>query len=164
MNIRPERSDRRPAIRRILTAAFSGSAEADLVERLRRDGDLVLALAADDGEVRGYVAFPRLRVEAADGAHDVVGLAPVAVAPGRQRRGIGSALIRAGHRRLIERGESLVFVLGHPAYYTRFGYSLAAAEPFRSDYAGPHFMALRLNESAPTAGKVRYPAAFADLG
>ena len=75
----------------------------------------------------------------ADGAHDVVGLAPVAVAPGRQRRGIGSALIRAGHRRLVEQGESLVFVLGHPAYYTRFGYSLAAARavPFR--LFGPAF-------------------------
>ncbi len=163
MNIRPERSDDAAAVKSILTAAFSGSAEADLVERLRRDGDLVLALAADDGEVRGYVAFPRLRVEHADGARDVVGLAPVAVAPDRQRRGIGSALIREGHRRLVERGESLIFVLGYPAWYRRFGYSLAAAAPFRSEYAGPHFMALRLNESAPITGKVRYPAAFADL-
>ena len=130
VNIRPERSDDAAAIRSILIAAFAGSAEADLVERLRRDGDLVLALAADDGEVRGYVAFPRLRVEHADGARDVVGLAPVAVAPDRQRRGIGSALIREGHRRLVARGESLIFVLGYPAYYTRFGYSLAAAAPF----------------------------------
>jgi putative acetyltransferase len=161
VNIRPERADDAAAIRHILTAAFSGSAEADLVERLRRDGDLVLALAADDGEVRGYVAFPRLRVEDAGGARDVVGLAPVAVAPGRQHSGIGSALIREGHRLLMARGESLIFVLGHPAYYPRFGYSVAAAVPFLSDYAGPQFMALRLNESAPLRGKVRYPAAFA---
>ena len=163
MNVRPERSDDAAAIRRILIAAFAGSAEADLVERLRRDGDLVLALVADDREPCGYVAFPRLRVQGADGARDVVGLAPVAVAPDRQRRGIGSALIREGHRRLIERGESLIFVLGHAAYYPRFGYSVAVAAPFRSDYAGPHFMALRLNESAPLGVKVRYPAAFADL-
>ena len=164
MKIRPERSDDAAAVKSILIAAFSGSAEADLVERLRRDGDLILALAADDGEVRGYVAFPRLRVEHADGARDVVGLAPVAVAPDRQRRGIGSALIRAGHRRLVERGESLIFVLGYPAWYTRFGYSLAAAEPFDSAYSGPHFMALRLSEVAPTGGKVHYPAAFSDVG
>lgn len=163
MNIRPERPGDARAIRDILVAAFSGSAEADLVDRLRRDGDLVLALVADDHEMCGYVAFPRLRVEDADDVHDVVGLAPVAVAPGRQRQGIGSALISEGHRRLIERGEPLIFVLGHPAYYPRFGYSVAAAAPFRSDYAGPHFMAQRLNESAPTAGKVRYPAAFAGL-
>ena len=54
-----------------------------------------------------------------------------------------------------------MFVLGHPAYYARFGYSLAAADAFGSDYSGPHFMALRLNESAPITGQVRYPAAFA---
>jgi len=161
--VRPARGDDAPAIAEMLTAAFSGKAEADLVERLRADGDLVLALAADDN-VRGYVAFPRLRVEDAAGAHDVVGLAPVAVMPNLQRRGIGSALIREGHRRLIEQGESLIFVLGYPTFYTRFGYSLAAAEPFESAYAGPHFMALRLSESAPVAGKVRYPAAFSDLG
>ena len=47
--------------------------------------------------------------------HDVVGLAPVGVAPTRQRRGIGSALIREGHRRLVDAGESLIFVLGYPA-------------------------------------------------
>ena len=164
MNIRPERSDDARAIGDILIAAFSGDAEAGLVERLRRDGNLVLALAADDGEVRGYVAFPRLRVENADGAHDVVGLAPVAVAPGLQRRGIGSALIREGHRRLVEQGESLVFVLGDPAYYTRFGYSLLAAQPFKSNYSGPYFMAQRLREGGPIGGKVRYPAAFDDLG
>jgi putative acetyltransferase len=161
VNIRP--SDDAAAIRRILIAAFSRTAEADLVERLRRDGDLVLALAADDHEPCGYVAFPRLRVEDADGVRDAVGLAPIAVTPDRQRGGIGSALILAGHRRLIALGESLIFVLGDPAFYTRFGYSLAAAQPFRSGYAGPHFMALRLNESAPVAGMVRYPAAFADL-
>ena len=162
MIVRPERGDDAQAIRNILTAAFSGSAEADLVERLRQEGDLVLALAADDGDVRGYAAFPRLRVEDAQGTHDAVGLAPVAVAPNRRRRGIGSALIRQGHRRLVEQGESLVFVSGYPAYYARFSYSLA--EPFESAYSGPHFMVLRLNEGAPRAGKVRYPAAFNDLG
>jgi len=162
VNIRPERSSDAQPIRDILTAAFSRKAEADLVERLRCDGDLVLALVADDGDVWGYLAFPRLRVDDAQGTHDVVGLAPVAVASDLQRRGIGSALIRAGHRRLAAQGETLVFVLGYPAYYTRFGYSLA--EPFESAYSGPYFMALRLNEGAPITGRVRYPAAFSDLG
>ena len=62
------------------------------------------------------------------------------------------------------RGEALIFVLGHPACYPRFGYSVATAASFDCEYSGAHFMALRLKESAPTAGKVRYPAAFADLG
>jgi putative acetyltransferase len=153
------------AIRSVLAAAFAGLAEADLVEHLRRDGDLVLALVAEEGgTVCGYLAFPRLSVEDGAGTHSVVGLAPVGVAPTRQRRGIGGALIRAGHRRLAAQGESLVFVLGHAAYYPRFGYSADAAVPFESAYSGPHFMALRLSDRAPRGGQVRYPAAFDQLG
>ena len=165
MIIRPERTDETAAIRSVLAAAFASIAEANLVEQLRRDGDLVLALVAEeDGTVRGHVAFPRLGIEDGAGTHSAVGLAPVGVAPERQRRGVGSALIREGHRRLAAQGESLVFVLGHAAYYPRFGYSADAAAPFESTYSGPHFMALRLNENAPRAGKVRYPAAFDQPG
>jgi putative acetyltransferase len=164
VNIRPERAEDAAAVRSLLVAAFAGDAEADLVERLCRDGDLVLALVTEDAAVCGYVAFPRLTIEDRSGRHAAIGLAPVAVTPQRQRRGVGSALIREGHRRLAAQGESLVFVLGHAAYYPRFGYSVEAAAPFASPYAGPHFMALRLREDAPRGGQVRYPAAFDQLG
>lgn len=164
MNIRRARSGDAPAIRNILIAAFNGETEARLVERLRAESDLALALVADDGDVRGYVGFPRLTVDDGQRVHDAVGLAPVAVAPTHRRLGVGGALIREGHSLLVARGESLIFVLGDPAYYVRFGYGAATAAPFASAYSGPHFMALRLNESAPRGGKVRYPAAFADLG
>lgn len=149
MNIRPDRAGDAAVVRDVLVAAFAGNAEVGLVEQLRRDGDLVLALVVEDGgAVCGYVAFPRLTVEHRNGSYNAVGLAPVGVAPERQRCGIGGGLIREGHRRLAEQGESLVFVLGHAAYYPRFGYSIDAAAPFVSAYSGPHFMALRLNESA----------------
>ncbi len=164
MSIRPERHDDGGAVRDTLIAAFGGAAEADLVERVRRDGDLALALVADDGAVGGFVAFARLTIEDGQETRSALGLAPLAVMPDRQRRGIGSALVREGHRLLAAQGHSLIVVLGDPAFYTRFGYDLAAAEPFESAYAGPHFMVLRLNESAPRRGKLRYPAAFADLG
>ena len=55
-------------------------------------------------------------------------------------------------------------MLGDPNYYTRQGYDPDLALPFDCVYAGPYFMALRLNESAPKSGKVRYPAAFDELG
>jgi len=70
----------------------------------------------------------------------------------------------ASLERLRQQGEALVFVLGDPAYYTRFGLSLAVAEPFASDYAGPHFMALALRPDAPASGRLVYPRAFSDLG
>jgi putative acetyltransferase len=165
MKIRSERAADAPAIRPILIAAFAGAAEADLVENLRADHALVLALAAEQaGAICGYVAFPRLVVETPDGLSQAVGLAPLAVAPDLQRRGIGGALVREGLRLLAARGEQLIFVLGDPAYYSRFGFDPAAARPFESAYAGPHFMALRRNENAPPGGKVRYPAAFDQLG
>ena len=164
MKIRPERAEDAAAIRAILVSAFAASAEAELVERLRCDGDLALALVADqDGELCGYVAFPKLVVEDAGRISDAIGLAPVAVMPDRQRLGVGGALIREGHRLLAERGASLIFVLGDPDYYARFGYNLDAAAPFESIYAGSHFMALRLMQGAPRGGKVRYPAAFAQI-
>jgi putative acetyltransferase len=164
VKIRPERDGDAPAIRQILIAAFDGPAEADLVERLRREGDLALALVAKDDSIHGYVAFPRLKIEDGDATRHAVGLAPLAVMPERQRLGIGGALVREGHRLLVERGQSLCFVLGDPAYYTRFGYSVGGAGAFKSAYSGPHFMALRLSPDAPQGGRVIYPAAFDALG
>lgn len=159
--VRPARSSDAPAVRALLEAAFGGTAEADLIERLREDGELLLALVAAQPDVVGYVAFSRLIVEGTSHADPAIALAPLAVAPAMQRRGIGSALTRAGLDMFTRAGEALVFVLGDPAYYTRFGF--VPADAFASPYAGPHFMVRRLAPHAPSAGVVRYPRAFADL-
>ena len=71
--------------------------------------------------------------------------------------------MRAGLERLAASGEAIVFVLGNPDYYTRFGFALDLAQPFTCVYAGPHFMALRLADTAPRAGIVQYPAVFEGL-
>jgi len=165
VTIRPEAAADAPAIHELLAHAFETAAEAELVDRLGRDGDLVLSLVATDAAqaVVGHVAFPRLRVDSAGREWSAIGLAPLAVAATHRRRGIGAALARAGLDRLAAQGETLVFVMGNPAYYTRFGFALATAQPFICAYAGPYFMALRLADTAPRAGTVRYPAAF-DLG
>jgi putative acetyltransferase len=154
-----------PGVRAVLTAAFGGCVEADIVERLRADGDLVLALAAQETTgVVGYVAFPRLTIDLGARRVPAVGLAPLGVVPDRQRQGIGAALVRAGLARLKDRGEGLVFVLGDPAYYGRFGFK--AMDGFVSRYAGPYFQALKLAPDAPDApdaGRVVYPKAFDGL-
>ena len=158
-------------MRTLLEGAFGGTAEADLVGGLRSSGDVVLLLVAarPDGTLVGCVAFPRLSVESASRHTDrrsdpAVALAPLAVAADLRRRGIGAALVRRGLALLAERGEQLVFVLGDPAYYARFGFDSGAAGSFQSPYAGSHFMALRLTRSAPMNGIVRYPSAFTPLG
>jgi putative acetyltransferase len=166
ITVRHEQSSDAVVVRTVLADAFGGRAEADLVDRLRTNEDLVLALVAalEDRGVVGHIGFPRLAVDAPDGSAPAVGLAPLAVATDLWNRGIGSALVRRGLALLAERGEQLVFVLGDPAYYGRFGFDAAAATPFVSPYSGPHFMVLRLAQTAPLDGIVRYPSAFADLG
>jgi putative acetyltransferase len=124
-----------------------------------------MALVAIDGSqaVVGHVAFSRLHVEASAGQWPAVSLAPLALAAASRRRGIGAQLVRTGLDRLAAQGEALVFVLGDPAYYTRFGFDVDTAKPFTCAYAGPHFMALWLSDRAPHSGTIRYPAAFDDL-
>jgi putative acetyltransferase len=78
-----------------------------------------------------------------------------------QDRGIGAQLIETGLGELAAHGESVVLVVGSPGYYTRFGFSVSAAERYSSSYSGPHFMALLLTDpgSVPR-GPVIYPDAF----
>ena len=155
----------RAAIRAIHLAAFPTPLEADLVETLAAAGDATLSLVAErDGERVGHLLCSRMRVEADGRDVRAVGLAPVAVLPEWQRRGIGAALIKEAGTRSREAGEEMMFLVGDPVYYGRFGFSAATARPFASPYAGDYFMALWLRETAlPRAGKADYAPAFADL-
>jgi putative acetyltransferase len=154
------------AIRAVHLSAFPTPAEADLVERLGADGDAVLSLVAEEeGAVVGHVLLSRMRVAGDGRDYRALGLAPVGIVASRQGAGFGSALIRAALERAAQRGEELVFLLGAPAYYRRFGFRAEAAAPFASPYAGPHFMALRLRDvPPPVSGRADYAPAFATLG
>jgi putative acetyltransferase len=146
------------AIRRLLIAAFGGEVEARLVEQLRADGDSEIELVAEElGRIVGHILFSLVAAP-----FRALALAPVAVLPDRQRGGIGSALIEAGHERAADKGWRGIFVLGEPDYYRRFGYSRALASGFSSPYAGEYFMALALGGPLPaTGGEVRHARAFA---
>lgn len=164
VTIRPERPDEAVAIRKVLDDAFGGPAEGELVDSLRAAGNLVLALVAVENDaIVGYIAWPRLLIETPRDVRNAVALAPLAVAPSHQRKGIGSALTRAGLAQLKESGERLVFVVGDSLFYQRFGFSLEAAHAYVSDYAGEYFMVLTLADDPPEQGLVRYPASFDGL-
>ncbi|WP_274630438.1 GNAT family N-acetyltransferase [Arvimicrobium flavum] len=161
--VRPATPEDFVAIRAVELAAFGGPAEADLVEALRASGDLVLELVALHGdEVVGHVVFSRLLVRS-DDREDVaaVALAPLAVAPAHQRRGVGGLLIAEAHAR-IEPRERLSVVLGEPAYYGRFGYAHARAAGFDSDYQCEALQALAWSD-APSTGRLVYPEPFGAL-
>jgi putative acetyltransferase len=140
MIIRDERPEDREAVARIVGAAFGRPDEAELVERLRGDGDAALPLVAceDDGVI-GHVLLSPMRAP-----FRALGLAPLSVSPERQRSGVGTALTKAGLQRAAADGWEAVFVLGDPAYYRRFGFSVERAAGFASPYAGPYLMVLAL--------------------
>jgi putative acetyltransferase len=149
-------------IRAVTEAAFDESTgdEAGIIECVRAEGRVLVELVAeDDGLVVGHVLFSRMR---ADPPRAVAGLGPVAVAPARQRTGIGEALCRTGIEACRAAGMEAIVVLGHPPYYPRFGFSAQAAAKLISPYAGsPAFMALELKPGAlKDPLKVDYPKAF----
>jgi putative acetyltransferase len=152
-------------IRQVHLSAFPSAAEADLVEELERAGDAVVSIVGDDGGIVGHVLFSRMEVQADGHALRALGLAPIGVVPERQSQGIGGALIEAGLRRSRELGSEIVFLVGEPDYYRRFGFEAAAAEPFASPYAGKYFQALPLASDyiRPRSGWANYAPAFAGL-
>ena len=166
VTVRDARAEDSDAIRELHVAAFPTAAEADLVERLRSAGDALISLVAiDELRVIGHVLFSRMDVEADDQTLAGMALAPVAVASDYRAMGIGAALIHAGLRVAESRGADIVFVLGDPAYYRRFGFDTKAAAPFASPYAGPHFQALVLEPGLkpPSSGRADHAPAFAVL-
>lgn len=160
MIVRAERDDDREAVAQVVRQAFGGDAEASLVERLRRDGDCILALVAErDGRIVGHIAFSPMTAPFA-----ALGLAPLSVLPHCQRSGIGSALVRKGLGLARSRGWDAVFVLGDPAFYRRFGFSAEAAGGFSTPYAGPCLMLLAFDPPLPACdGPIAYAPAFDGL-
>jgi len=157
--VRPEAPGDGPQVRRIVEAAFGRAVEADLVEALRRDGDLPISLVAwADGASVGYVGLPRMR-----SPDRSLALAPVAVSPEWQGRGVGHALINAGLEAARMSGAAIIFVLGEPQYYGRFGFTAEAATAYPCVFSGPYFMALKLSPDAPEPGLARFAQPFDGL-
>ncbi|MBD0671478.1 GNAT family N-acetyltransferase [Kitasatospora sp. NPDC091335] len=155
-----------PATRRVHMAAFPGPDEADLVDALRRDPAWLpgLSVVATDGTglVIGHALLTRLRV----GDGKALALAPVAVAPEWQRRGVGELVVRAVLEAAEDAGEKLVVVLGDPEYYERFGFAPAGRHEVTGPFEVPeaYFQALPLTayDGGPR-GLCRYPEPFVSV-
>ncbi len=94
-------------------------------------------IALDDGRPVGHVLFTAARLDGAEASPLVSILAPLAVAPEAQNKRVGTALVEAGLDRLRAAGTELVFVLGHPGYYPRFGFRPAGALGLDAPYPIP---------------------------
>ena len=167
MLIRAEQDNDRTAVHAVNTSAFETPSEANLVDALRERAEPVVSLVADErGTILGHIMFTPVSLSGHPGLK-VMGLAPMAVAPEHQRKGIGSALVRAGLEQCRKLGFAAVVVLGHPGYYPRFGFSPSTRFGIGSEYDVPEdvFMALELQPAALSgkAGTIQYHPAFGDF-
>lgn len=164
MRVRSEESRDRAAVHALNTAAFGRPAEADLVDVLRDTTSPLVTLVADIGNtIVGHILFSPVLLMEYEHLR-IMGLGPMAVAPGHQRRGIGSALVRAGLRQCAQLGCQAVVVLGHPEYYPRFGFVPAVQYGIRCEYEVPDdvFMVIELEPGVllGVSGIAHYDKAF----
>ena len=167
MEIRQERADDYNTVFHVVAKAFSHAEHSDgneqeLVKALRDTPSFIPELslvALEDGKIVGHILFSKIAI----GEYTELALAPLSVLPAYQRRGIGLALIRAGHRIAKQLGYDYSVVLGSPTYYPRAGYLPASLYGINAPFEvrDEYFMAFKLQDSAPQLKDVvKYDPAF----
>jgi len=165
IEIREEQPDDIAAIREVNQRAFAQSQEANIVDALRANGAAMLSLVAIiDGHIAGHIMYSPIAVGGVIGA----ALGPMAVLPEHQRQGIGGRLVEAGTKRLSTTGVPVIVVLGHPAFYPRFGFKPASRFEVSCEWPVPDevFMMLVLDQArmAGVTGMARYRPEFSTVG
>lgn len=167
LTIRKETAKDYDEVFRVVKQAFESAEHSDgnehnLVCALRK-GDAFLpelSLVAEENEkIIGYILFTEIKIN----NQTELALAPLAVLPDYQRKGIGKALIEEGHKIAKMLGYRYSVVLGSEKYYPKFGYEPAKKfgilPPF--DVPSENFMAIDLNGNAPiNSGLVQYAREF----
>jgi putative acetyltransferase len=165
IEIRAEQPEDRDAVHQVNVAAFGRENEANLVAHLHGVASTFSWVAADLDRVVGHIMFSPVAIEGKGKCEGlVVGLAPVAVLPEKQGKGVGSSLIRQGLAECGRLGVKAIVVLGAPRYYRRFGFEAAKNYGLRCEYDVPDeaFMVLELVQDAlkNCIGMVRYRPEF----
>lgn len=173
ISVRLEAPGDEPGVRDVERAAFSGPEEADIVDRIRSEAPRgwysIVATLPGDGPIVGHVLLTPCPVVDADGVRrgEVLAIGPVAVQPDVQYRGVGSSLMAAAQGIAVSRGVPALVLLGHPAYYPRFGFEPARAvglRPPADAWPDDAWMARLLPAwTDELQGTVQYPAAFEPL-
>lgn len=149
--------------------AFGQENEASLVNALRKNPAVFIPelsiVATENDAIIGHILFTRIIIKSDNGdLHESLGLAPMAVKPGRQRNGIGGQLIKNGLEIAKELGFKSVIVLGHEQYYPKFGFEPANKWTIQAPFEVPPtaFMAIELVKDGlkNSSGTVVYPKEF----
>lgn len=160
--LRPEHSGDEAAIRVLTQRAFDGHPysdgdEADVIDRLRASGDLLLSLVAtEEGTIIGQITWSQAILSNGETGWMVLG--PVAVAPERQGAGIGRALIERGEAEMRASGAKGITVLGDPAIYHRFGFEQHTPMQLAGELG--EFLQVKTFTGSIPAASIRYAPAF----
>lgn len=161
--IREEQPGDVAPIRAVNISAFGRDREANIVDALRANNAIVLSLVATrNRETVGHILYSPITIADVTAA----ALGPMAVVPECQREGVGSALVWAGQQMLRKRGCPLVVVVGHPAFYPRFGFEAARQHGIFSEWQVPDdvFMVAMLRQAeAPVKGLAKYRPEFSTV-
>jgi putative acetyltransferase len=130
--VRPEEPRDREVSVEVERAAFGSGEEPSIVEAVRDEEGSFALVAEEDGVVAGHVQVSRAWI----GETPVLVLGPIGVLPDRQRRGIGSALMRGALEEARVRGEAAVILFGDPGFYLRFGFEPGVTFGVPNPYAG----------------------------
>lgn len=172
MKIRQEVESDHSAVFELIEKAFAGAEFSDhqeqyLVERLRKSDAFVPELslvATENDKIVGYILLTKLTIKNEQHEFSSLALAPVAVLPDEQNKGLGGQLIKESHRIAKELGFNSVILLGHATYYPRFGYKKANQFGIKLPFDVPdeYAMAIELNPNAleDVNGIVVYPKEF----
>ncbi|PEI79928.1 GNAT family N-acetyltransferase [Bacillus wiedmannii] len=151
-----------------LKEEFSDKTEHEFVKRIRECDAFIpeLSIVAIDEEIVGHILLSKITIEQGATSVESLALAPVSVARGHQKKGIGGKLIGAALEKAKELGYGSVVVLGHPEYYPKFGFKKASEWNIKAPFEVPDevFMVIELSEKAlqGVEGIVQYSSAFAE--
>ena len=167
--IRNEEKDDYNDIRKINDLAFGQENEGKLVDSLRKKSEYnhLLSLVAEiKGKIVGHILFFPIKIQNENKDYTVLSLAPMAVHPDFQNKGIGSKLVKKGLENAKGVGFSAVIVVGHPNYYPRFGFIPASNWNIKLPFDVPDdvFLALELRENSlkNVSGSVDFPKEYYD--
>jgi putative acetyltransferase len=172
VTLRNEEPDDRLSIGALVAAAFASPPHADLVDELRSSPSYVpeLSVVAEDQDALvGFVMITHATLVAPDATITIANLSPLAILPGCQSQGVGSALMRDIVSRADNLGEPAIVLEGDPGFYGRFGFEPAADHGIELPlpaWASPEAgQVRRLRAYDPSVrGRVVYPAPFRKLG
>ena len=165
LTIRRETPEDINSIRYVNELAFGQREEAELIDKLRnRDAVTLSLVAVHAGQIVGHILFSPVTVESEGSRFEAITLAPIAVLPEYQRKGIGSQLVQVGLKECYQLGHEVVVVVGHPDYYPRFGFIPAKSKGIDCEFEVPDeaWMIIELKEGALAgrSGTVRFQPEF----